>query len=164
MNYEERLYRNMDRILAEMLGIHEFYLRLAAETKVFLGRYEEKRSNPKRANRLPSWDERNAIARGELEMHDETVDLTADPDFDPTVGTDTLDMNNDLRRTPSEDLSEGRYEKGLLEVLGTLREDLKTQVRRHSGAVTPYLRVTLDRIRTVQRKLNETGHYKFLLV
>lgn len=174
MNYEERLYANMDRILAEMLGIHEFYLRLARDTKEFIGRYEEKRTNPRRANRLPSWEEHKAIARGELEMDNDTVTLGADTDFDPTVlyGSETMDLNNDLSRTPAEDLSLGRYERSLLEVLGRLRGDLKTFEYRYRNYEGPgarennlnSLRVTLDRIRVAQRQLNATGHYKFLLV
>ncbi len=173
MDYKQHLLDEMGRKIAEIHGIALSYQRMARETEVFLGRYEEKRSNPRRANRMPSYSERKAIAEGHLEMndHDETVDLSAKPDFLVQTFDDveTIEIGNDLSRTPHQDLSLGRYEKALLESLDGLRRKLRTitvnyVVLGERTLDVKRVRYYLDLIRVAQRQLNATGHFKFLLV
>lgn len=172
MDYKQHLLDEIGRKIDEINEIALSFQRMAKDTEVFLGRYEEKRSNPRRANRMPSYSERKAIARGHLEMadHDETVDLSAEPDFLVHTFDDveTIEIGNDLSRTPHEDLSLGRYEKALRESLDGLRQRLRAITADYVLGVQTLdvkrVRYYLDLIRVAQRQLNATGHFKFLLV
>ena len=174
MDYKQHLLDEIGRKTDEIREIALSFQRMARDTEVFLGRYQERRSNPRRANRMPSYSERKAIERGHLEMNDEldvTVNLADAPDFDPTLGEETTEMGNDLSRTPTEDLALGRYEKALIEKLGALRMQLKTYYERYQYGNPLTRQDNLSRVRTIlglirlaQRQLNATGHWNFGLV
>lgn len=176
MDYKQHLLDEIGRKTSEIHEIALSFQRMARETEVFLGQYVERRTDRNRGNRLPSYDERKRaenmnIYGFEGAGEDPTVNLTDDLDFDPTLGVETERLDTDLSRTPAEDLSLGRYEKSLVQVLNNLRGTMvqyaeAIRADTHGSFRTSdykHLRMTLDQIRLAQRQLNATGHYKFLL-
>lgn len=168
MDYELHLLNEIGQKIDEIHGISLSFQRMVRDTRVFLGRYVERRTDSTRGNRCPSYDESKARAS---KVNNNIYGFEG-VDFDTIVREETIVLGNDLRRNPSENLSLGRYENSLLEVLGNLRHDLRTFVHRYRTYEGPSargdnlrkVRGTLDLIRVAQRQLNGTGHYKFLLV
>ena len=56
-NYKEQLFAEMDRLLGEIAEVAGDFQRMAQENRVFLEGYTERRSDPRRPNRCPSYSE-----------------------------------------------------------------------------------------------------------
>lgn len=162
MNYEQKLHAEMDRNLAELMEVAKSFQRMATDTGDFVDQYTEKRTDPTRGNRLPSYDEKQRAKRMNELNSNEIYGFT---------GAETIELDNDLNRSPAQDFAMGRYENALLSRLDSLREDVKTYYERYQfgnpnvrQANLARVRTTLELIRIAQRQLNSTGHWNFGLV
>ena len=164
MDYKQKLFAEMDDKIRQINDIAGDLQRIADETEEFIGRYTERRSDPNRPNRCPSYSERKQ--RGN-EMTTEDQDTIVDFGF----GEVTVDMHESRKTVcPGTEVARGRYEGRLLQTLEGLRETLRYYNERRTfgnPAVREEsyrkLRKTLDLTRKVQTLLNRTGCWSFLL-
>lgn len=146
MGYEEQLRARSDQLQAQLTGVAHSFKQLVAESDQFLARYEAARGFP-------------------ISVASEEARFVSDDRL-----SDTQVLGRRMHYTPSEGLSLGRYERRLLDMLALLREAMVTYYERFKhgnphqrGVNLLRLRETLDNIRQVQRRLNATGYWNFLL-
>jgi len=150
VGYEEKLRERSNQLQAQLAGVAHSLKGLVAESDQFLDRYEVARSFPVSL----AFEEARFLPRAPVE----------------DALSDTHVLGRRTANTPSEGFALGRYERRLLDMLALLREAMVTYYERfkHGNLYRRdvnlrRLRETLDNIRRVQRRLNATGYWNFLL-